>query len=47
LWLRRRIQIAGVFVPRAGDKQEHKNNHEPLLGRRENKNIEEAFHRAA
>jgi hypothetical protein len=33
-----------MFVPRAGDEQEHENDHETLLSGRENEETEEAFH---
>jgi hypothetical protein len=47
LWPYCVAQIAVVFKPRAGDEQEHENNHQPLLGLGEHEEIEEASHRAA
>jgi len=36
-----------MFGPRDRDEQENQENNKPLLGRRKNKNTEEAFHRPA
>jgi hypothetical protein len=38
------IQIPLVPEPRARNEQQHEHNHKPLLGSRENKQVEEPFH---
>jgi hypothetical protein len=36
-----------MLEPRAGDQQQHENDHEALLRLGENEELEEAFHRLA